>query len=101
MHEAKRIARHVAHAKAGQEKPSMEELLAKGDYDGLKLLKVKELSALCKEIGQPTYGKEKIVRRNPPKTNTHIPCNKSAECMSCPPYSILFAKGESRTLLSG
>ena len=56
MHEAKKNVRHVAHARARQETPSLEELLAKGDYEGLKVLKAKELSALCKDIGQPAYG---------------------------------------------
>ena len=60
MHEAKKNARHVAHAKARQGTPSLEELLAKGDYEGLKVLKAKELSALCKEIGQPAYGMQNL-----------------------------------------
>ena len=67
MHEAKKDARHVARAKARQGTPSLEELLAKGDYEGLKVLKAKELSALCKEIGQPAYGKHKSPGRTHPR----------------------------------
>ena len=67
MHEAKKNARHVAHAKARQETPSLKELLAKGDYEGLKVLKAKELSALCKEIGQPAYGKHKLPGQTHPR----------------------------------
>ena len=66
MHEAKKDARHVARAKARQGTPSLEELLAKGDYEGLKVLKAKELSALCKEIGQPAYGKQKFQAETTP-----------------------------------
>ena len=75
MHEAKKNARHVAYAKARQGTPSLEELLAKGDYEGLKILKAKELSALCKEIGQPAYGMQKLQGQpHPCVIDKHINC---------------------------
>ena len=82
MHEATRIARHVAHAKAKEEKQSMDDMLANGDYEGLKVFKIKELSELCKQIGVPTYGEQRSVRPTPPQMGTHVFYDMSTRCIS-------------------